>query len=522
MIQLKNVAYHYDNKIIFEALNETLPAHQKIGIVGKNGCGKTTLFKLIQNILETSNGEIAYPKNWRIAHLDQQLPSTEDLALEYVMQGDTELEEITQALKSAEQKGDYEKVLNLHQRLADIDGYTAEARAAKIMMGLGFTLDDQIKTVNEFSGGWRMRLKLARILLSRADLLLLDEPTNHLDLSCIVWLETWLKKQKGMMLIISHDRDFLDATVNYVLYIHHYKGKLYRGNYSTFESQRTLELESQQNAFDKQQAQIAHLQHFVDRFKAKATKAKQAQSRVKAIEKMTKIAAVQQEMDIQFTLKDPSCASSTLLSLTRAEFGYDTAKFRKINFSIYKDQRIGLLGANGAGKSTFIKALADKITLDFGQRLSAPKLKIGYFSQDSDQHLDLAHNAIEHMQTLSPETELAKIRSYLGGFGFSQEMALQVMDKCSGGEKMRLMLAMLIWQQPDLLLLDEPTNHLDLSMCNALSLALQSYKGGIVLISHDRYMLNSCVNELWLIDDGKIKPFDGDLNDYQKFLLQNE
>ena len=522
MIQLKNVAYHYDNKVIFDGLNETLPAHQKIGIVGKNGCGKTTLFSLIRDKLETSAGHISRPKKWRISHLDQQLPDSEDLALEYVMQGDIELDEITKALKVAEANENYEQVVNLHHRLADIDGYTAEARAAKVMMGLGFSLDDQIKTVNEFSGGWRMRLKLARILLSRADLLLLDEPTNHLDLSCIVWLETWLKKQNGMMLIISHDRSFLDATVSYVLYIHNQQGKLYSGNYSTFENQRALELESQQNAFEKQQAHIAHLQHFVDRFKAKASKAKQAQSRVKAIERLTKIAAVQQEMDIQFTIENPTCASSTLISLTRAEFGYETAKFRKINFSVYKEQRIGLLGANGAGKSTFIKALVGKLPLDYGQRLCAPKLKIGYFSQDSDQHLKLEKNAIEHMQDLAPEAELAKIRSYLGGFGFSQDMALQIMGKCSGGEKMRLMLAMLIWQQPDLLLLDEPTNHLDLSMCNALSLALQAYKGGIVLISHDRHILNSCVNELWLVDDGKIKPFDGDLNDYQQFLLQRE
>jgi len=518
MIQLKNISYHYENKIIFENFNEALPAHQKIGVVGKNGCGKTTLFNLIRGVISTTSGDLDYPKKWHIAHLDQQLPDSDELALTYVVEGDSELAKTQASLKQAENNEDYEKVLNLHQRLADIDGYTAEARAAKIMSGLGFTDDDQIKTVNEFSGGWRMRLKLARILLSRADLLLLDEPTNHLDLNCIVWLESWLKNQKTMMLIISHDRDFLDNIVSYTLYIHNQQGKLYSGNYSTFESQRALELETQQKTFDKQQAQIAHLQKYIDKNRAKASKAKQAQSRIKMIERIPKVDAVQKEMAIRFSIAQPECTSGTLLSLNKAEFGYKNAYFRKINFSIYKEQRIGLLGANGAGKSTFIKALAGRLPLVYGQRLCAPKLKLGYFSQNSHEQLDLSANAIAHMQQLAPNTELLKIRSYLGSFGFSQEMALQVMGKCSGGEKMRLILAMLIWQKPDVLLLDEPTNHLDLPMCNALSLALQDYQGGIILISHDRYILNSCVNELWLVDDGKINPFDGDLDDYQAFI----
>lgn len=520
MIQLKNIAYHYETKSIFDDINETLPAHQKIGIIGKNGCGKTTLFNLIAGKLETSSGQILYPKKWRIAHLDQTLPDSDELALDYVLHGDEELSDILSTLKKAEQQEDYEKLAELHQRLSDIDGYAAESRAAKILSGLGFSEEDQIRSVNEFSGGWRMRLKLARILLSRADLLLLDEPTNHLDLTCIVWLEGVLRQYQGMMLIISHDRDFLDNTVNYIFYLHQKTAKLYLGNYSTFESQRALELQTQQSTYEKQQAKIAHLMDFVARFKAKASKAKQAQSRLKAIERLPKIAAVQQEMDISFSIPNPECASGTLLSLQKAEFGYETATFKRVNFSLYKGQRIGLLGLNGAGKSTFIKALAGELPLMYGERLCPSKLKIAYFSQNSHEKIRADENPFEHMQRLAPQAEPLKIRAYLGSFGFSQELALQKMGKCSGGENVRLLLAMMIWEKPDILLLDEPTNHLDLAMSNALSLALQEYQGGIVLISHDRYLLNSCVNELWLVNKGEINPFQGDLQDYQKFLMQ--
>lgn len=520
MIQFKNIAYHYDTKIIFENMSETLPTHQKIGIVGKNGSGKTTLFKLITGLLETSRGEIVYPKKWRFAHLSQTMPVSEDLALDYVMLGDERYADITAKIHEALKNQEYETLAELHQLMSDIDGYAKEARAAKVLAGLGFSDEDQIRAVNEFSGGWRMRLKLARILLSQADLLLLDEPTNHLDLPCIVWLENWLKQYAGMVLIVSHDRDFLDNTVDYVLYIHELTAKLYTGNYSTFETQRALELENQQKTFEKQQAKIAHLMSFVERFRYKASKAKQAQSRLKAIEKIPKIAAVSEEMDISFSFENIECPAGTLLSLQKAEFGYPTAMFKRVNFSIYKDQRIGLLGANGAGKTTFIKALAGELPLQYGERLLPAKLKIAYFSQNSHEKLILEDNALQHLQDLSPRAELAKIRAYLGNFGFSQEMALKPMEKCSGGEKVRLILAMMVWQKPDVLLLDEPTNHLDLAMNQALSLALQVFQGGIVLISHDRFLLNSCVNELWLIDKGDIKPFAGDLKDYQQWLLE--
>ena len=514
MIQLKSISYDCDNKIIFTHINETLPAHQKIGIVGKNGCGKTTLFKLIRGELNTLKGDILYPKKWRISHLDQSLPDSTLDILTYVIQGDEVLKRIHDELLQAELDEDYEKMIILHGELADIDGYNAETRAAKILHGLGFSTDDYQKPVSEFSGGWQMRVKLARILLSRADLLLLDEPTNHLDLNCILWLESWLRNYKGMVLIISHDRDFLDNTVNYILYIHAQTAKLYSGNYSTFESQRALELQTQQKSFEKQQSKITHLMSYVERFRAKANKAKQAQSRLKAIEKMPKMAAVQQEMDISFSIPEPECASGTLLSLTKAEFGYPNHKFERTNFSLYAGQRIGLLGVNGAGKSTLVKALVGELALSYGQRLCAPKLQIGYFSQDSHKQLKLDENAVEHMQRLAPNVQLLQLRAYLGSFGFSQDQALLPLGQCSGGEKARLILAMLIWKKPALLILDEPTNHLDLAMRNALSLALQEYTGGLVLISHDRYMLTSCVNEFWLVADRQLKQFDGDLDDY--------
>ncbi len=522
MITIKDVSFRRSTHVIFDSISLTIHNKHKIGIVGKNGCGKTTLFSLIRGELSPEKGDISNIDTIRHAHLDQTMPDSDATILDYVLAGDSELVDIESQLQTAEADEDYDAMMHLHERLADIDGYSANARAAKVLTGLGFPDAQHHHTVNTFSGGWRMRLKLAQVLFSRAHILLLDEPTNHLDLTAIIWLEKWLQKYNGTVLLISHDRDFLDNVVNKIVHIRHHTLKAYSGSYSAFEEQYAQELANQQATYEKQQVKIAHMMKYVNRFRSKASKAKQAQSRLRAIERMPVIAQVQYDSTFSFEFFEPERCPAMLLSLEKANIGYgETPLFFNLNTRLYAGQRVGLLGANGAGKSTLIKGLIGELPLLTGQRVLANKVRIGYFAQDQLKQLDPEASAVLHMQRLDNSATLQQFRDYLGRFGFSNEFALRPIAGYSGGEKARLVLAMLIWQRPALLLLDEPTNHLDMEMRNALLIALQEYSGGLLVVSHDRYLLRALTDEFWLVDDGRVKPFAGDLTDYQKWLTDN-
>jgi len=523
VIQFKQLTFSRAGKTLVEAASFQLHPGHRVGLTGANGAGKSTLFALLRGELTADVGELLMPPQWVIAHVAQETPALAQSALEYTLDGDEELRTLQAQLAQADagESHDPLHVAEWHQRLADIDGYSAEARASALLAGLGFSQSQLSRPVSDFSGGWRMRLNLARALMCRSDLLLLDEPTNHLDIEAVIWLEGWLSAYRGTLLLISHDREFLDNTVNHILHIEQQQLTLYRGGYSDFERQRAEKLTLQQASYQKQQQQMAHLQKYIDRFRAQATKARQAQSRIKALERMERISAAHVDSPFSFSFRDLGSAPDPLLVMNRAALGYAGQTLVKLeHLAIRPGERIGLLGKNGAGKSTLIKALAQSATLLSGERVEGKDLRIGYFAQHQLEQLVASDSPLQHLQRLDATAREQELLDFLGGFDFRGEMAKAACGPFSGGEKSRLALAMLIWQRPNLILLDEPTNHLDIEMRHALSMALQAYEGGMVMVSHDRTLLATCCEKFVLVADGQASVFDGDLEDYKVSLLK--
>ena len=537
MISLRDVVLRRGAKVLLDKVSVTLNPGEKVGLVGRNGAGKSTLFALFNGSLHEDGGDFSLPAHWQMAQVAQHMPETDDPATAFVLAGDTRLMAVRERLAQAEAAHEVNPddldagmaIAQAHSDLHDAGEHDAVPRAQALIMGLGFRSEELERPVNSFSGGWRMRLQLARALMCPSDLLLLDEPTNHLDLDALVWLEAWLQRYTGTMIVISHDREFLDAVTQVTLHIEAQKIVRYGGNYSAFESMRVLQLEQQQSAFSRQQEKVAHLQKFIDRFKAKASKAKQAQSRVKALERMERIAPVLAEADFTFEFKEPANLPNPMLAISAGEFGYPTEDgmprtiLRGVSRSVLAGQRIGILGANGQGKSTLVKTIAQDIPLLAGTLTQGKGLNIGYFAQQELDVLQPDSNPLEHMIRLArdvgPAGREQELRNFLGTFNFSGEMVNQTVGTMSGGEKARLVLAMMVWQRPNLLLLDEPTNHLDLATREALSVALNEFEGTVLLVSHDRALLRAVCDEFWLVGRGEIQPFDGDLDDYQQYLL---
>lgn len=508
--------------LLEQAAFQLHPGH-KVGLIGANGAGKSSLFALLRGELQQEVGDLDIPPNWIIAHVAQETPSLNLPALQFTLEGDAELTEIEAALLQAETQHEGEKIAELHQRLSDIEGYSAKARASSLLDGLGFSQADLTRSVSEFSGGWRVRLNLARALMCRSDLLLLDEPTNHLDLDAVIWLEIWLRDYRGTLLLISHDRDFLDNVIDTVLHIEQQRITLYRGGYSDFERQRAEKLALQQAMYEKQQRKVAHLHSYIDRFRVQATKARQAQSRIKALERMEMISAAHVDSQFSFEFRAPIAAPDPLLVLDDIDAGYaDKTILKKVVMAIRPGERIGLLGKNGAGKSTLIKLLASELKPLAGKRVEGKELNIGYFAQHQLEQLRPHESPLQHMLRLDPATREQEHLNYLGGFDFKGDMARASCENFSGGEKSRLALALLIWTRPNLLLLDEPTNHLDLEMRHALTLALQDYQGGVILVSHDRALLRATCDNFVLVANGVAEAFDGDLDDYKDWLANNK
>ena len=519
MIALKNISLQRGSKPLFANVDLQLHPGQRFGLTGANGSGKSSLFSLLLGELSPDSGELLLPQGLEIAHVKQETPAVDQAAIDYVIDGDRPLRALERRMAAAE--GDALAAL-----MADyeaIDGYTARHRAAKLLHGLGFG-NDQLETpVADFSGGWRMRLNLAQALMCRSDLLLLDEPTNHLDIEAVIWLEQWLRGYRGTLLLISHDREFLDNVVEYILHIEQGAITRYAGNYSAFERQRAERLAQQQAARERQQKEIAHLQSFITRFKAKATKARQAQSRVKALERMEIIAAAHVDAPFHFEFPPAERCGDPLLDIRGVMLGYgDKIVLRDVTLQIRPGARIGLLGPNGAGKSTLIKLLAGELAPQGGSVTAGAGLKIGYFAQHQLEQLDATASALLHLQRLDPKATEQALRNHLGGFAFHGDSVDEPIAPFSGGEKSRLVLAMLIWQRPNLLLLDEPTNHLDLEMRHALTMALQGFEGAMVVVSHDRHLLRSCTDELFFVHDGGCERYEGDLDDYRRFLAEKE
>lgn len=523
MLQFKNLTLARGVKnLVRDASFQLHPGH-KVGLTGANGAGKSSLFAMLLGELHHESGELEMPPDWVLAHVAQETPALPDAAIEFVLDGDRELRSVEQAIAEAELAHDGARLGELHARFGDIGGYTARPRAAALLHGLGFSDADMARPVADFSGGWRVRLNLARALMCRSDLLLLDEPTNHLDLDAVIWLENWLKDYRGTLLMISHDRDFLDAVVNHIAHIEQQQLTLYRGGYSDFERQRAEKLAQQQSLYERQQREVAHLQSYIDRFRAKATKARQAQSRIKALERMELISAAHVDSPFSFGFRKLRAAPDPLLVLDEVDAGYaDRTVLSRIKLTIRPGERIGLLGRNGAGKSTLIKLLAAELKPLQGKRTEGKDLAIGYFAQHQLEQLRPDESPLQHMLRLDPQTREQEHRNYLGGFDFRGDMATTPCEGFSGGEKSRLALALLIWQQPNLLLLDEPTNHLDLEMRHALTMALQDYEGGMVLVSHDRALLRASCDRFILVADGKAELFDGDIDDYRDWLATQE
>jgi ATP-binding cassette subfamily F protein 3 len=531
MITLKNVTLRRSAKVLLDGVSATINPGEKVGLVGRNGAGKSTLFALLNGSLHEDGGDFFLPPQWRMAQVAQHMPETAEPATAFVLDGDTRLLALRLALQKAEQAGDGMAIAQAHSDLHDAGAHDAAARAQALILGLGFQVHELERPVNSFSGGWRMRLQLARALMCPSDLLLLDEPTNHLDLDALVWLEAWLQRYEGTLVVISHDREFLDAVTQVTLHIDNAQLTRYGGNYSQFEELRAQQLTLQQAAYERQQTKIAHLQKFIDRFKAKATKAKQAQSRVKALERMEKIAPVLASADFTFEFKEPPNLPNPMLAISDAAFGYPPADggvpttiLRGVNRTVLAGQRIGILGANGQGKSTLVKTIARMMPPLGGKVTEGKGLSIGYFAQ---QELDVLHgddHPLGHMvrlaRTLGVDAREQDLRNFLGSFNFSGDMVQQAVGSMSGGEKARLVLAMIVWQRPNLLLLDEPTNHLDLATREALSMALNEFEGTVMLVSHDRALLRAVCDEFWLVGRGQVGPFDGDLDDYQRYLLE--
>ena len=510
-------------KVLIEGASFQLHPGHKVGLTGANGAGKSSLFAMLRGELQPEHGDLEMPPNWVIAHVAQETPALTQAAIEFTLDGDVELRAIEKALVEAEANHQGEKIGELHARFSEIGGYSARARAAELLDGLGFKNADLDRPVSDFSGGWRVRLNLARALMCRSDLLLLDEPTNHLDLDAVIWLESWLKDYRGTLVLISHDRDFLDAIVNHIAHIEQQRLTLYKGGYSDFERQRAERLAQQQSMYERQQRNVAHLQSYIERFRAKATKARQAQSRIKALERMEMISAAHIDTPFDFSFREMQNVPDPLLVLDDVSVGYgDTTILSKIELALRPGERLGLLGRNGAGKSTLIKLLAAELAMKSGKRVEGKDLSIGYFAQHQLEQLRLDESPLQHMQKLDPETREQEHRNYLGGFDFKGDMASSPCGPFSGGEKSRLALALLIWTRPNLLLLDEPTNHLDLEMRHALTVALQEYQGGVVIVSHDRAMLRSTCDKFMLVTDGRAEVFDGDLDDYKDWLNQQK
>src|SRR3990167_5343193 len=515
MLQLSNITLYRGEKILFDHADLTLYENHKIGIVGNNGCGKSTLFSLLLGNMSVDTGAVNLPNHLKWGVIEQQTPHSDLSLIDFVLEGDQALQSLQHQLKIAETNNNGIKIAELHGRLAEIDGYSAPARAASLLIDLGFSQHQIKQSVNQLSGGWRMRLNLCKVLLSRADILLLDEPTNHLDLEGILGLEKWLQIFSGTLLVISHDREFLDRVTQQTVYITDHQFKCYKGNYSFFEKQYANELAAQQTTFIKQQKKIAHMQSYVDRFRYKASKAKQAQSRLKAIEKMETIAAVQINSPFYFKFLPAPTGGNPMLYVRQINIGYNDKKvIQNATFHLNEGDRIALIGPNGAGKSTFIKLLAEKLQPLSGDFVRSNKLKIGYFAQHQIEQLNLDSTPLSHLIELDPTISEQQARHFLGGFYFQGNRIIEPMTHFSGGEKARLALALLIWTKPNLLLLDEPTNHLDMQMREALSLAMQDFTGAVILVSHDRYLLESTADQLWLVANHKIQSFDGNLNDY--------
>ena len=541
MINLKNVVLRRGAKVILDSASVNLNPGEKVGLVGRNGAGKSSLFAMLNGTLHEDGGEFYIPAQWRMSQVAQDMPETEQSATSYVIEGDVVLQAAQAEVDAADASGDGDRMAHAYMDLYDAGAHDAPARAQALILGLGFKVSELDNPVNSFSGGWRMRLQLARALMCPSDLLLLDEPTNHLDLDALVWLEAWLKRYQGTMLVISHDREFLDAVTDVTVHIESAKLTRYGGNYSKFEDLRAEQMALQQGAYAKQQDKIAHLQKFIARFKAKASKAKQAQSRVKALDRMEKIAPLLAEADFTFEFKEPANLPNPMLSIQNVYFGYPapedapegtspTVIVQNVSKSVLAGQRIGILGANGQGKSTVVKTIARALAPIEGEMLEGKGLNIGYFAQQELDVLRPADNPLEHMIRLVKEVTAAgkisgqptreqDLRSFLGQFNFGGDMVKQSVGSMSGGEKARLVLCMIVWQRPNLLLLDEPTNHLDLATREALSMALNEFEGTVMLVSHDRALLRAVCDEFWMVSHGGVAPFDGDLDDYQRYLL---
>lgn len=520
MLTLRQITLSRGNKVLLQNASVTLYEKQKVGLVGNNGCGKSSLFALLLGQLGHDHGEWFLNPNTRISHLSQQIPDSFEAALDFVLAGDEDYLNLQRQLQEAESTGDHEAVLHCHTRLNETGGYSKPAQAAAIMSGLGFKPSEQNNPVNSFSGGWRMRLSLARCLMKPADLMLLDEPTNHLDMEAIFWLEKWLKQSPSSILLISHDREFLDAFVSHILHIENQSLSLYSGNYSRFEQTRAQQLALQQIMFEKQQQKISHMMAYVNRFRAKASKAKQAQSRLNAIAKMDIVAQAQVDSPFSFEFYPCPRAGNPLLNCVQVAAGYNPGQpiLKRLNLILNPGDRIALLGPNGEGKSTLIKTLTGGLPVLAGDIHRSPHLKIGYYAQHQLDELDDQASPLQTIQALSPEAREQSIRDYLGGFHFIGDMAVNPITHFSGGEKARLALAKLVWQKPNLLLLDEPTNHLDLGMRAAIEIALQSYEGALILISHDRHLLKTTVDDFYLVYQQQVQAFKGDLDDYYQWL----
>ncbi|MBN9372014.1 ATP-binding cassette domain-containing protein [Hydrogenophaga sp. YM1] len=537
MIVVRDVVLRRGTKVLLDRASLTINPGEKVGLVGRNGAGKSSLFRLLDGNLHEDKGEFSVPAQWRLAQVAQDMPETELDATRFVVEGDTTLLAAEREVAEAEASGDGERMAHAYMALNDAGAHDATARAQALILGLGFQTNQLDRPVNSFSGGWRMRLQLARALMCPSELLLLDEPTNHLDLDALVWLEAWLARYPGTLLVISHDREFLDAVTNVTVHIEHAQLKRYGGNYSRFEDMRAEQMALQQAAFSRQQDKIAHLQKFIDRFKAKASKAKQAQSRVKALERMERIAPVLADAEFSFEFSEPASLPNPMLVLDGVDVGYPgdggepITIVRGIQRSVMAGQRIGILGANGQGKSTVVKTIARTLAPLAGTVTEGKGLNIGYFAQQELDVLSPRDNPLEHMVRLVKEcsaqgrlsgqpTREQDLRNFLGMFQFTGDQVFQAVGSMSGGEKARLVLCMIVWQRPNLLLLDEPTNHLDLATREALSIALNEFEGTVMLVSHDRALLRAVCDEFWLVSRGALSPFDGDLDDYQRHLIE--
>ena len=519
MIVFSSLQIRRGVRVLLDNATATINPGQKVGLVGKNGCGKSTLLALLKNEISADGGSFSYPANWQLAWVNQETPALSTPALDYVIDGDRQFRQFEAELNAANERDDGHAIATVHGKLDAIDAWTIRSRASSLLHGLGFSNEQLTRPVSDFSGGWRMRLNLAQALICRSDLLLLDEPTNHLDLDAVIWLEKWLKSYPGTLILISHDRDFLDPVVDKIIHIEQQSLFEYTGNYSAFERQRATRLAQQQATYESQQARVAHLQSFIDRFKAKASKAKQAQSRVKMLERMELIAPAHVDNPFHFSFRAPESLPNPLLKMEKVSAGYgERIILDSIKLNLVPGSRIGLLGRNGAGKSTLIKLLAGELAPLKGDIGLAKGIKLGYFAQHQLEFLRADESPLQHLARLAPQELEQKLRDYLGGFGFQGDKVTEHTERFSGGEKARLVLALIVWQRPNLLLLDEPTNHLDLDMRQALTEALIEFEGALVVVSHDRHLLRSTTDDLYLVHDSKVEPFDGDLEDYQKWL----